>query len=356
MKLNRNENIARWLKKSFLVLFLAILLPSGVRGQNIKLPNKEMSVSEIINSVQGQTEYVFALDRATFDVTRMVTVEQGEYSIEDVAEFILRDTPFSYMIYSSYVVIDSTPKKQTENSVPIVSRTGDVYTPGASDVNEVFSEIIKQYKPKERPPVQIQKADPKIHELNTVKPYSAYSVPSDYLPEQKKLSRTVLKTNLLYGAVALAPNLAAEFGLKENRTLEVSVSYNGWERKWEESSQLNHLIIRPEYRWWMCERFNGHFVGANVMFARYHIGGKKVPMLFKKHERYDGYAYGAGITYGYNLPLSKRWGLEFNVGVGASYLTYDRYTCEVCDIEAIKTNKFYVGLTRVGASLVFTIK
>ena len=34
---------------------------------------------------------------------------------------------------------------------------------------------------------------------------------------------------------------------------------------------------------------------------------------------------GAGISYGYKLPLSKHWGAEFNLGVGYANMKYNTY-------------------------------
>jgi hypothetical protein len=56
------------------------------------------------------------------------------------------------------------------------------------------------------------------------------------------------------------------------------------------------------------------------------------------------------------LPLSPRWGIEFNVGVGVAQLRYDKYGCDKCDQLEGTFNKTYFGLTRAGINLVFIIK
>jgi hypothetical protein len=82
-------------------------------------------------------------------------------------------------------------------------------------------------------------------------------------------------------------------------------------------------------------------------------------MLFGKESdkyRHEGNAYGAGFTYGYQLPIAKRWNLEFNVGIGYMRMKYDRYACETCGFLKDKgETKNYFGPTKAGITLVFLI-
>ena len=70
-----------------------------------------------------------------------------------------------------------------------------------------------------------------------------------------------LKSNLLYDAAATI-NAGAEVGLAPKWTLDVSGNYNGWTlshgRKWK------HWLIQPEARYWLCDRFSGHFFGLHA--------------------------------------------------------------------------------------------
>ncbi|WP_295935899.1 DUF3575 domain-containing protein [uncultured Alistipes sp.] len=167
-----------------------------------------------------------------------------------------------------------------------------------------------------------------------------------------------VKTNLLYGGVTLTPNLGLEVGLGQRTTLDLSVGYNPWNRNGDygDNKKLVHLLVQPEFRWWTCERFNGHFFGVHAIFSKYNVGGHKVQNVFKKDFRYEGFAYGGGISYGYHLMLGTRWGLEFNVGVGVAHLAYDRYGCDKCAGKVSKGKNTYFGPTRAGITLVFLIK
>ena len=176
--------------------------------------------------------------------------------------------------------------------------------------------------------------------------------------------KMAVKTNLLYGAGTLTPNLGVEFGLGKRTTLDISGGYNPWNldgtptdnKKWV------HYLVQPEFRYWLCERFNGHFFGVHGLFGEYNVGGIEIPSLFggdalmDKNFRYDGTVYGGGLSYGYNWMWSKRWGMEFTLGIGAAYFEYDKYGCDMCADQVGTGSKFYFGPTKAGISLVFLIK
>ena len=167
-----------------------------------------------------------------------------------------------------------------------------------------------------------------------------------------------VKSNLLYGAGALTPNVGAEFGLGDRTSLNLSGSYNPWnlEGSVADNKKLVHWMGSAEYRWWTCQRFNGHFFGVHALGGQYNVSGYNVPMLFDKEYRYEGWAAGAGLSWGYHLMLAGRWSLEFNVGAGYIYFDYDKYACDKCAVLEGNNVKHYFGPTRAGVNLVFMIK
>ena len=167
-----------------------------------------------------------------------------------------------------------------------------------------------------------------------------------------------VKTNLLYGAAALTPNLGMEFGVSERATLNFSGSYNPWnlDGSVDNNKKLVHWTGSAEYRWWLCQTFNGHFFGAHALGGQYNVAGKDVPLMFEKEYRYEGWAAGAGLSWGYHWMLASRWSLEFNLGLGYLYMDYDKYPCDKCGIIEGNHTKHYFGPTRAGINLVFMIK
>lgn len=173
--------------------------------------------------------------------------------------------------------------------------------------------------------------------------------------------KVAIKTNLLYGVYAYAPNLGFEFGLSKKSTLDISGSYNPWNLsgKKNNNKKLVHWLGQIEYRYWLCERFSGHFFGLHALGTQFNISGHELPLLFgkgSKNFRHEGYGYGAGISYGYQWVLSNRWSLEANIGVGYARLHYDKYDCPKCSTKISHEVKNYFGPTRAGISFIYVIK
>lgn len=160
-----------------------------------------------------------------------------------------------------------------------------------------------------------------------------------------------LKTNALYWATT-TPNIGLEVGLSEKTTLDISGNYNPWE--FSDNRQIKHWLIQPEFRYWLCERFNGHFFGVHAHYAEYNVGGIK--MLGFKDYRYQGNLYGGGISYGYQWILSNRWSLEATVGVGYAHLDYKKYECKECGSQLKDDTKNYWGPTKAGLSIIYILK
>lgn len=172
-----------------------------------------------------------------------------------------------------------------------------------------------------------------------------------------------VKTNLFYGASSLTPNIAVEFSVARNMTVELSGGYNPW--NWRGTADNNkkavHYMLQPEYRYWFGEKFNGHFVGGHLLFGQYNISGHNLPLFFGKDSagfRHEGWMAGAGISYGYQFILSDRWSVEATVGVGYAKMKYDRYDCVLCGdkVEGERISRNYFGPTKIGISIIYIIK
>ncbi|MDE6018563.1 MAG: DUF3575 domain-containing protein [Muribaculaceae bacterium] len=166
-----------------------------------------------------------------------------------------------------------------------------------------------------------------------------------------------IKTNLIYDAL-LSPNLGVEIGLSRNLTLDVNGSINGWkvnDHIWK------HWFAQPEVRYWFCDRFCGHFVGAHLHGGQYNLGkisglsdflGTHFSRL--KDTRYQGWFVGAGIAYGYTWMIGKHWSAEAEIGIGWAYSRYDRFPCTECGtkIENDKAHNYF-GPTKLALNLIY---
>jgi hypothetical protein len=184
-----------------------------------------------------------------------------------------------------------------------------------------------------------------------------------------------IKTNLLYAGATLSPNLSFEYGLGPRTSVEVSVGYNGWHNLWDNvdtemngavqivnsyKRRLDHVFGKAEFRYWLSERFRGHFFGAGALFADYSVGQLDVPLLFEKEYQYDGNALGGALTYGYLWRLHNRWAVEFSLSGGIVAMQYDKspilLRTDSYELQTpLRYNKTYFGPTGAGIKLVFTI-
>ena len=187
-----------------------------------------------------------------------------------------------------------------------------------------------------------------------------------------------VKTNLFYGAYTLTPNLSLELGLGQRSSLEIGGGYNPWNYngtkktdasgvEYIDNKKLVHWLGALEYRYWLCQRFSGHFFGVHALASQFNISEYDVPWLleFEKQYRYQGRifgdldngwlgAVGGGVSYGYQFLLGKHWNVETTIGVGYVYLKYDVYQCPKCGDHIPPTRaRDYVGPTKIGISLMY---
>ena len=163
-----------------------------------------------------------------------------------------------------------------------------------------------------------------------------------------------VKTNILYWTTS-TPNLGFEFGLGKRTTLDLAGGYNPWTLDREANRKIRHWMVMPEFRYWLCERFNGHFFGLHAHYAEYNAGGINFNADFHRN-RYQGHLYGAGLSYGYQWLIGKRWNLEATVGLGYARLWDRKYPIAECG-EVIRTrSRNYFGPTKIGLALIFIIK
>ena len=167
-----------------------------------------------------------------------------------------------------------------------------------------------------------------------------------------------VKTNLLYDMTATM-NLGAEVRMSPQWTLDVSANWNPW--TFSDNKKWKQLSFQPEARYWFCEAFNGHFLGAHLLGGIYNMSNWDTDFTFLgtdfgklKDHRYEGWMLGAGIAYGYQWILSKHWSIEAEIGIGYVYSRYDKYRCAGCGrkTEEGKSHHF-VGPTKAAVNLIY---
>lgn len=167
-----------------------------------------------------------------------------------------------------------------------------------------------------------------------------------------------VKSNLFYDATATL-NAGVEVKFAPQWTGDLIANLNAWaisDHRWK------HWLVQPELRYWFCEAFSGHFVGAHLLGGQYNFGNLNMPFsLFGsdfrqlKDYRFQGWAGGLGVAYGYSWILDKHWNIEAEIGLGWLYTRYDKFECADCGQRVARNRPHnYVGPTKAAVNLVYT--
>lgn len=170
--------------------------------------------------------------------------------------------------------------------------------------------------------------------------------------------KVALKTNLVHDVTATV-NLAAEMKVAPKWTVELSGDLNAW--TFNDNKKWKHWKLQPEARYWLCEAFNGHFLGAHLLGGIYNMGNWDTGFSFLgtdfgqlKDYRYEGWMVGAGVAYGYHWMLGRHWSIEVEIGLGYVFSQADKYECPRCGDQLENDEPHhYVGSTKVAVNLIY---
>lgn len=173
--------------------------------------------------------------------------------------------------------------------------------------------------------------------------------------------QVAVKTNMLYD-LALVPNIGIEFHLGRGWTVGAS-----WMHAWWKNGRAHNywriyggeLDVR-KYFGSRAERkpLTGHHLGLYLQALTYdfelggkgYMGGKPGGTLFDKA------SYGAGLEYGYSLPVARRLNIDFGIGIGyfgGEYRVYDPLDTHYVWKET--KHRHWFGPTKAEVSLVWLI-
>ncbi len=169
-----------------------------------------------------------------------------------------------------------------------------------------------------------------------------------------------IKTNALYWATT-TPNIGLEVGLNQQLTLGVTVGVNPFDLRKKTyddgavvESKLRHVLVMPELKYWNCQAFERSFWGIHGIYSHFNMGGISFLNPLEDY-RYQGDAYGGGISYGYQWSVGKRWGLEASIGAGYLHLDYKKYDKEKSGDFLGEESYNYWGPTKVEVAFIYYI-
>lgn len=142
-------------------------------------------------------------------------------------------------------------------------------------------------------------------------------------------------------------NVEGSMAFSTHWSAHLPVQYNPF-RLWDDG-KLKNFTVQPGVRYWMRETYGrGCFIGLHGVFSIYNAGG-----LFGHRYRYEGTAFGGGLSAGLVRPLSRRWNLEFELGLGVVWADWERYRCVNCGKRTGKGSGVYVTPTRTAVNQVY---
>ncbi len=196
-------------------------------------------------------------------------------------------------------------------------------------------------------------------------PTSTHAVPSAYVDVkgERKPYYFALKTNMLYDA-ALVPNLGIEFYLGKNLSL-----YGDWMHAWWSKRDRNryYRIYGGELglRWWFGDKahekpLTGHHAGiyAGAYTFDMEFGGRGYLGGLPGGHLLDRCFINAGLEYGYSLPVSKHFNIDFSIGIGYTGGKYMEYLPDGFEHGYLwqTTKRFsWIGPTKAEISLVWLL-
>lgn len=155
-----------------------------------------------------------------------------------------------------------------------------------------------------------------------------------------------LKTNIAYDAVAVL-NLDYEVQVHPRMTLDIPVMWSLWDAQREHA--LRTVALQPELRWWMgSETGRGHFFGLHAHAAWFNLKWDDT-----RYQDTGRPLVGAGLSYGYKLPIGEHWGAEFTIGLGYANMKYNTYYNVENGAQLNTRIRNYWGPTKAGVTLVY---
>lgn len=147
---------------------------------------------------------------------------------------------------------------------------------------------------------------------------------------------------------ALITNIGIEVKLAPRWSLDLMGAYSPYNMI-VPNRKIRLFGGRPEVRFWWGEPMKrGHFLGLHGFASAFNVQlGNKARYQDPNHV-----LWGAGLAYGYALPLGKkeRWGVEFTIGLGYARIKYDKYDGAINGQFIERKTVNYYGPTRLGVN------
>lgn len=162
-----------------------------------------------------------------------------------------------------------------------------------------------------------------------------------------------IKSNLLHD-LNTTLSLGVELPIGRHWSFDLSADYNPW--TFSEGRKWKHWLVQPELRLWTRRALQGHFFALHALGGEYNVNKIHLPFDMYRaaaDRRFQGWAAGAGLAYGYRWNFSSRWGMEAEVGLGAVYSKWDKFCPVNCGVRTGTGSGIYFTPTKLALNLVY---
>lgn len=349
--------------KISILLFIFAAVAVSARTQNIESPTAVPGDSVVYRAAvhfpknEGewipQSEYktvgrILRWAQANTDVPIVITGwadESGTAAFNEKLSLLRARTVRNYLVKKGIAPeritfegcgVDTSaenPEKARRADVQGVVRLALADTPEVREEKEKVTSVSeKEMKPEE----QQQTVTPVKKDAQQAEQQTVSHASSRYF---------AVKTNLAAWAGTIV-NLAADVQVSEHFSVELPILWCPWHVSGKHA--VKTFTIQPEGRYWLARPGEGHFFGVHA-----HVGWFNVKWNRDRYQDTDRPLLGAGISYGYLLPLGEHWAGEFTLGAGYANMKYDTYYNIDNGARIDTRTKNYWGITRVGISVVY---
>lgn len=229
----------------------------------------------------------------------------------------------------------------------------DRYFPDLRRTRVMITYDIKRVDALHRPAIEVSGPQMPEFEMPVVSPPQPLSgsIARIETPRNRRNLYLAVKTNLLHDLLAI-PNIGAEVGVW--RGLTVGGGYrNIWLRNDDRTRWYRVEGFDAEVKYYVNDEnrpFKGHHIGLYGQMLTWDV------TIGSRGYLAERWAMGGGVTYGFALPIGKRFNLDFEIGVGVLSGTMHRYIPDDgCRVWQSAERFTTIDITKVGVSLQWLI-
>ena len=153
------------------MLMLAWVTTAFAQEGRISLENKKISVGDVLESIEDQSDYRFSYNRNIFDATKMLDMPGTSLSIKDALNHVVKSVGVKYVLRDNYIALVPAD----DDSADIPEPAGQAQTK-AGESDRIFIEM---------------KAEPRIAASDTILLLFAFGsskIDSDFMDNAKSLA------------------------------------------------------------------------------------------------------------------------------------------------------------------------